>query len=121
VVINHVRGEHGLDELKIAEQSDGTGLYEAAMLRLEEIKGSFSHTRPGGQDYTIAYESLAQDGSDFIELLGAGQRTPDEAVEAWLNTSHLAEKLLGDLTHMCLVSGQSDDGQIYWVLAAGKF
>lgn len=121
VVINHVRGEHGLDELKIAEQSDGTGLYEAAMLRLEEIKESFSHTRPGGQDYTTAYEALAQDGTGFIELLGAGHQTPRRVVKEWLNTSHLAEKLLGDLTHMCLVSGQSDDGQIYWVLAAGKF
>ncbi len=121
VVINHVRGEHGLDELKIAEQSDGTGLYEAAMLRLEEIKGSFSHTRPGGQDYTTAYEDLAQDGSGFIELLGAGHQTPRRVVKEWVNTSHLAEKLLGDLTHMCLVSGQSDDGQTYWVLAAGKF
>lgn len=33
----------------------------------------------------------------------------------------LEEKLLGDLTHMCPVSVKSDDGQTYWVLAAGKF
>ncbi len=119
--VNRYRRQSGLPELIIAAPSDGTGLYEAAMQRLEEIKESFSHTRPDGQDYTSVFAALSDEGSDFVELLGSGHQTAGQVTGAWMEVPHLCEQLLGNLTHMCLVSGQSDDGMVYWVLAAGRF
>jgi len=119
--VHRYRADNGLSILKLSRPSDGTGLYEASMMRLEEIKESFSHYRPDGKDYSVTYESFAAGGSDFTELLCAGPENAAQAVDMWLNVPEICERLLGDLTHMCLVTGKDDEGQTYWLLAAGKF
>lgn len=133
-LINQYRTENGKSELITAKPSDGTGLYEAALVRLEEIKEMFSHTRPNGEDYTTAFALVS--GTNYIEILGAGQITAEVFVSAItadadaeseqqpmgedVAPTHFTEQLLGDITHGCVVVSQDSDGQLYWVFAACK-
>lgn len=133
-LINRYRTENGLPELITAAPSDGSGLYEAATVRLEESKEMFSHTRPNGENYATAFTLVS--GTDYIEILGAGHITAAQFVDAItadadveseqqplgeeVTHTHLSEQLLGDITHGCVVVSQDSEGQPYWVFAACK-
>lgn len=133
-LINQYRTENGQPELITAAPSDGSGLYEAALVRLEESKEMFSHTRPNGEDFSTAFVLVS--GTDCIEILGAGHITAEQFVgaitadadteseqqpvgEETVNT-HFTEQLLGDITHGCVVVSQDSEGQPYWVFTACK-
>lgn len=133
-LINQYRTENGLPELITAAPSDGSGLYEAALVRLEEIKGTFSHTRPNGEDFSTAF--MLAGGTDHIEILGAGHITAEQFVGAITDDAdteseqqpigedvthtHFTEQLLGDATHGCVVVSQDSEGQSYWIFTACK-
>jgi len=133
-LINRYRTENGLPELITAAPSDGSGLYEAATVRLEESKEMFSHTRPNGEDFSTAFALVF--GTDHIEILGAGHITAAQFVDAItadvdveseqqplgedVTHTHISEQLLGDITHGCVVVDQDSEGQIYWIFTACK-
>lgn len=57
------------------------------MVRLGEIEESFSHARPNGEAYSTIFVSMVSGGSDFVELLGAGQQTTEQLIHEFLSES----------------------------------
>ena len=63
-----------------------TRLNEAALVRAKETVQSFSHTRPNGSSFSTV---LKENGISFQgagENIAWGQRTPEQVVNAWMNS-----------------------------------
>lgn len=63
-----------------------TKLNEAALVRAKETVQSFSHTRPNGSSFSTV---LKENGISFQgagENIAWGQRTPEQVVNAWMNS-----------------------------------
>ena len=61
-------------------------LNEAALVRAKETVQSFSHTRPNGSSFSTV---LKENGISFQgagENIAWGQRTPEQVVNAWMNS-----------------------------------
>ena len=102
---NIEREKAGLDPLV----EDSTAM-EYAQIRAEELSISYSHTRPNN-------ESKSMDGLEFIENIAYGQKSPEEVVNDWMNSSGHKATMLSDYSDYgsrmgvgCYKSG----GIIYW-------
>lgn len=92
-------------------------LNSVAALRAKEIAESFSHTRPDGSSCFTAFEDAGIINVYMGENIAAGQRTPAEVMNSWMNSSgHKANILSGDYERIgvgfCQVSGGYG---YYWV------
>ena len=102
---NIERENAGLDPLV----EDSTAM-EYAQIRAEELSVSYSHKRPNN-------EAKSMDGLEFIENIAYGQKTPEEVVNDWMNSSGHKATMLSDYSDYgsrigvgCYKSG----GTIYW-------
>ena len=109
-LVNAARAQHGCAGLTVSDS-----LMQAAAVRAEEIVDHFSHTRPNG---SASYTVLDDAGIDFLiagENIAYGQDTPQEVVDAWMNSeSHRRNILNSEYTEIgtgCFVR----DGVRYWV------
>ena len=83
---------------------------EYAQIRAEELAINYSHTRPNN-------ESKSLDGLYFIENIAYGQKTPEEVVNDWMNSSGHKATLLGDYSdygNRMGVGVYKSNGVIYW-------
>ena len=84
--VNVERENAGLKPLTLSQ-----GLMEAAEIRAKELTQSFSHTRPDGTDcftaVKIPYRRIG-------ENVAAGQPTPKDVVEAWMDSPGHRENIL---------------------------
>jgi uncharacterized YkwD family protein len=95
---NAERRKHGLPELKADVQLSNVAREKSKDM---QAKGYFSHTSPtyGSpfdmmRDFGISYKSAA-------ENIAQGQRTPEEVVQAWMNSEgHRKNILNADYTHI---------------------
>ncbi len=99
---NQERENHGLDPLPT--DSD---LMELAEIRAEEIRESYSHTRPDGTDVG-AYRC----GENI------GRKTSASAqVNSWMNSEgHRTNILLDRYHHIGAACYQAENGNYYWVM-----
>jgi len=68
-----------------------TPLMQAAAVRAGELPENFSHTRPDGSDcFTAVKTSYRTIG----ENIAAGQRTPEDVVDSWMNSQGHRENIL---------------------------
>ena len=82
VLVNQIRAEYGLPAY---EKLDA--LTNAAVIRAKEISGHYGHTRPDGRNsYSVIYD-VGLDYSATGENIAAGQRTPQEVVNAWMGST----------------------------------
>ena len=81
-LVNEKRSANGLSPL-----SFDTKVQKAADTRAEEIKKSFSHTRPDGKSFSTALSDVGAVFSGAGENIAIGQKTPAEVVSAWMNSS----------------------------------
>ena len=82
-LINTERGKAGLPALTTRED-----LWErVAQVRAQEIKKSFSHTRPNGTSCFTAYDEAGFPESYEAENIAFGYKTEKEVVNAWLNSA----------------------------------
>ena len=81
-LVNEKRSANGLSPL-----SFDTKVQKAADTRAEEIKKNFSHTRPDGKSFSTALSDVGAAFSGAGENIAIGQKTPDEVVSAWMNSS----------------------------------
>ncbi len=111
-LINQKRSEAGLPAM---EQT--AALSAAAQVRAAELEQSFSHDRPNGTscftvltDSQIAYMAAG-------ENIAAGQQTPEEVMNAWMNSDgHRANILSASYAHVGIGIYYSQGGYgIYWV------
>lgn len=76
-------------------------LQDAADLRDHEIPKLYSHTRPDGTTFYTVLEQTHLDFDSTGENIAAGQTTPQEVVDAWMNSEgHRANILDADFAHM---------------------
>ena len=80
--MNEKRSANGLSPL-----SFDTNVQKAADTRAEEIKKNFSHTRPDGKSFSTALSDVGAIFSGAGENIAIGQKTPEEVVSAWMNSS----------------------------------
>lgn len=112
-LVNKERAKAGLEKLSL----DAT-LNKAADIRAKELLTSFSHTRPDGsspftvlEEYNYSYKAVG-------ENIAAGQKTPQEVVEAWMNSEgHRANILSADFKKLGVGYCESNSSEYshYWV------
>lgn len=79
-IVNQERAKNGLPNLLYAD-----GLQDYASLRANECSQLFSHTRPNGES---ALNYVMNQGAFYSgENIAAGQRTPEEVMNSWMNSS----------------------------------
>ncbi len=93
---------------------DASNLAPGAAVRAQEITVLFSHTRPDGSSCFTAVRNPGRLG----ENIAAGQRTPEQVVNAWMNSSgHRANILNANFTKLAVgyVYVPGDMYGHYWV------
>ena len=85
-LVNIERAKFGRQPLKLS-----AGLMQAAEVRAGELPKKFSHTRPNGSScFTAVRSSYSYIG----ENIAAGQRSPEEVVESWMNSEGHRKNIL---------------------------
>lgn len=109
-LVNAERAKNGLSALTY----DST-LQSAAQVRAEEIVSSFSHTRPDGTYYSSVLKEFGVSYRRSGENIAWGQKTPEEVVTAWMNSSgHRANILNANYNKIGVGCNISASGTIYW-------
>ena len=112
-LVNAERAKAGLSPLGTFD-----ALTAAAQLRAPELITKFDHTRPNGSKCFTALEEAGVSGYYTAgENIAAGQRSPAEVVDGWMNSpGHRANILNPDFTHIGVgyIQGGGGYGH-YWV------
>ena len=106
-LVNAAREAEGLEPFV----SHSTAM-EFAQIRAEEISEKFSHTRPDGSVMTYSHYN-------FAENIAKGGRTPEDAVNSWLNSSGHRAAIMADYSNYGNGMGVGifeKNGTMYWVL-----
>ena len=85
-LINDERAAAGLPDLK---KSDA--LCEDAKVRVAEINGTFSHTRPDG---TLCFTAISVPYGYAGENIAKGQTTPKDVMDCWMNSDGHRKNIL---------------------------
>lgn len=110
-LVNVERAKEGLKELSIDEDMES-----AALVRAKEIQTSFSHTRPDGSSFSTALKEADVTYRRAGENIAWGQKTPEEVVEAWMNSAgHRANILNKNYSRIGVGHLQNAKGTSYWV------
>lgn len=107
-LVNVERTKAGLSPL-----STDSAITAAAQVRAEEQKQSFSHTRPNGKHFSTALTENDVNYSGAGENIAMGQKTPQQVMEAWMNSDgHRANILNKNFTKIGV--GYMGSGSSYW-------
>ncbi len=109
-LVNVERKKAGLNPLTL-----DNNLASAALIRAKETERSFSHTRPDGRSFSTV---LTDNGISFRaagENIAWGQRSPEEVMNGWMNSSgHRANILNSNYTKIGVGYYQNSSGRNYW-------
>ena len=109
-LVNEERAKEGLAPLTL--HSSATA---AAAVRAKEIKTSFSHTRPDGRNFNTALNEQGVSYRGAGENIAYGQRTPEEVMTGWMNSSgHRANIMNGSYTSIGVGHYVDANGVSYW-------
>ncbi len=108
-LVNVERSKAGLSAF-----TTNQSLTAAANKRAQEIKTSFSHTRPNGSafqtvlgEYGVTYRAAG-------ENIAYGQKTPQEVVTGWMNSTGHRANILNSNFNKLGVGVYQSNGTIYW-------
>ena len=108
-LVNKERRSQGLSALSLSAEAQ-----QAARVRAKEIVSSFSHTRPNGKSCFTVLNEIGAKYTSAGENIAKGQKTPEQVVEAWMNSpSHRANILSSKYTKLgvgCYFNGSNT----YW-------
>lgn len=117
LLVNRERLKNGLQPVTATPW-----LQEACDIRESEIRTLFSHTRPNGTDCFTVFSEIEKPSASGVgwacgENIAAGQRSPSEVMNAWMNSEgHRANILAAEFTHVGVGCRFYQDGyQNYWV------
>lgn len=108
-LVNAERAKYGLSALKVDSR-----VQQAAQVRAKETIQSFSHTRPNGSSFSTA---LTEAGVSYIrsgENIAYGQSTPQQVVQAWMNSSGHRANILNESFTTIGVGYTVSGGTAYW-------
>lgn len=80
-IVNEERSKAGLNELTMSQS-----LVAPANKRAQEIKQSFSHTRPNGTSYSTVLDEYNVSVRASGENIAYGYNTPEKVMNAWMNS-----------------------------------
>ena len=107
--VNAERTKQGLSALTI-----DTKVQQAALVRAKESAQSFSHTRPNGSSFSTALTEAGVSYRTAGENIAYGQSTPQQVMNAWMNSSsHRANILNANYTTIG-VGYTVINGTAYW-------
>lgn len=109
-IVNRERSKNGQSELVWDE-----GLAYCAQERAYEIVEKFSHTRPDGSSCSTI---LAEEGISYMssgENIAYGQRSPEEVMTGWMNSSGHKANILRSGFGRIGVGCAYVNGTLYWV------
>lgn len=108
-LVNAEREKAGLAPLTLDKK-----VTAAAQVRAEEIRQSFSHTRPNGSNFSTALKEQNVSYRRSGENIAWGQPSPEAVVNAWMNSSgHRANILNKNFTKIGVGYFQYN-GRNYW-------
>ncbi|MCR5100687.1 MAG: CAP domain-containing protein [Butyrivibrio sp.] len=109
-LVNQQRASAGLGTLTWSD-----GLASAALVRAQEIVGTFSHTRPDGSAWYTVNSSIMY-GENLAKLYNSA----DGVVAAWMaSPTHAANIMDGGFKTMGISVYQTEDGSWYWAQEFG--
>lgn len=112
-LVNEERRKHGLRPLLAHAR-----LERGAAIRVRELLVSFSHTRPDGRSCATVGREVGIDSDLIGENIGAGFKTPAEAVAGWMESpGHRANILHPRYRYLAAGYLFADDAPYrrYWV------
>lgn len=108
-LVNAERAKYGLSALTM-----DTKVQQAALVRAKETAQSFSHTRPNGSSFSTALTEAGVSYRTAGENIAYGQTTPQQVMNAWMNSSgHRANILNANYTTIG-VGYTVINGTAYW-------
>ena len=90
-LVNAERAKYGLSALKVDSR-----VQQAAQVRAAETVQSFSHTRPNGSSFSTALTEAGVSYTRSGENIAYGQSTPQQVVQAWMNSSGHRANILNE-------------------------
>ncbi len=110
-IVNQQRANAGLGALRWDDN-----LAACAMVRATEQPVKFSHTRPNGSDWYTVCPSLM-----YGENLAYGFSSPDQAVNAWMNSPAHRDNILKPGFVSCGIGVYEANGTWYWSQEFGYY
>lgn len=94
-LINAEREKEGLAPFKKMDT-----VTQVANIRAWEIIGAYGHSRPDGRKFKTAFDEQGLVYGRFAENIAAGQSTPEEVVNAWMNSTTHRNNILSDYEYL---------------------
>lgn len=109
-LVNIERAKEGLSQL-----TTSSSLEKAAYVRSQEIKKSFSHTRPNGSSFSSILKEMNISYQAAGENIAYGQRTPEAVMNAWMNSSgHRANIMSKNYNKLGVGCYIDSNNTVYW-------
>lgn len=108
-LVNAERAKHGLSALKVDAK-----VQQAALVRAKETAQSFSHTRPNGSSFSTALTEAGVSYRRAGENIAYGQSTPQQVMNAWMNSSGHRANILNENFTTIGVGYTVINGTAYW-------
>ena len=108
-LVNAERAKYGLSALKVDSR-----VQQAAQVRAAETVQSFSHTRPNGSSFSTALTEAGVSYTRSGENIAYGQSTPQQVVQAWMNSSGHRANILNESFTTIGVGYTVSGGTAYW-------
>ena len=109
-LVNIERAKEGLSQL-----TTNSTLEKAAYIRSQEIKQSFSHTRPNGSSFSTILKEMNISYQAAGENIAYGQKTPEAVVNAWMNSSgHRANIMSKNYNKLGVGCYIDSNNVVYW-------
>lgn len=109
-LVNEERAKAGIAPLTANASAE-----KAAVVRSQEIKSNFSHTRPNGSGFSTALTEAGVKFRSSGENIAYGQNTPQEVMQGWMNSAgHRANILNQDFTSIGIGHYEDANGIDYW-------
>ena len=109
-LVNAERRKAGLKEVVLDKE-----IASAALTRAKEIEVSFSHTRPDGRYFSTVLTDNGITYSGSGENIAWGQKTPQDVMDAWMNSDgHRANILNARFTKIGVGYYQNASGRNFW-------
>lgn len=108
-LVNQERAKAGLSAL-----TTNSTLQAAADKRAQETVQSFSHTRPNGTTFSTVLKEYGVSYRTAGENIAYGQRTPQEVVNAWMNSPGHRANIMNANFGKIGIGVYQKNGVIYW-------
>lgn len=108
-LVNAERAKEGLAPLTL-----NVKVSAAAQVRAKEIVTSFSHTRPNGSSFATALKEQNISYRRAGENIAWGQKSPEEVVNAWMNSSGHRANIMNENFTSIGVGYHRQNGVNYW-------